>query len=653
MDEYRTRVRIYAGVVLTVFLILGIRLGQLQLIQPEDAATAANAVRERPVEAARGAIYGHDGTLLADNRPTYTIMLTPRYFDSSKIPLLADLMNVADSTVEHKLDEARDWNAFRPSRSFRGVSFETFSRVQEHKYELPGVSHEIELRRRYHTEANATHALGYVREIGTRTLARLRDDGYRPGDYIGKTGIEKAYESVLRGKRGSEFVLVNVRGSTMMPYRDGKQDEPPVSGYDLHLSLDHQVQALAESLFVGKRGAAIALDPDNGEILSFVSKPDFPPSIFARSVSDAAWDSLQAAPSDPLYNRATRSGFPPGSTWKPFMSLVALETGLIDSTETLDCPAGYRFGNRVFRNHGGQDEGMITVKKAIEVSCNTFFYKLMDEMKLGTWHDWARKFGFGQKVPLDIGEQATGLIPDSTYYDRTYGRWTEGYLINLGIGQGDMSTTPLQLARYAAALGNGGVLLSPHFVRKMVHPQTGEVRRPDVPPPDTIPIDSAHFATVQKGMRRVMKKGTGRWVQIPGIPAAGKTGTAQNPHGEDHSLFIMFAPYDDPEIAVAVAVENAGYGASAAAPIASLMAEQHLKGEIADTWQRRYWIKRLRDSVRSAPPKGFGGGSSDENVPSTERASTDSPPQDSIASQDPEPPPDTVSAVPTAATRER
>jgi len=654
MDEYRTRVRIYAGVVLTVFLILGIRLGQLQLVQPEDAATAANAVRERPVEAARGAIYGRDGTLLADNRPTYTIMLTPRYFDPSKIPLLADLLNVADSTVETKLDEAREWNAFRPSRSFRGVSFETFSRVQEHKYELPGVSHEIELRRRYHTEANATHALGYVREVDNQTLARLRDEGYRPGDYIGKTGIEKAYESVLRGERGSKFVLVNVRGSTMMPYRDGKQDEAPVSGYDLHLALDHQVQALAESLFVGKRGAAIALDPDNGEILSFVSKPDFPPSIFARSVSDAAWDSLRSAPTDPLYNRATRSGFPPGSTWKPFMSLVSLETGLIDSTQTLDCPAGYRFGNRVFRNHGGQDEGMITVKKALEVSCNTFFYKLMDEMKLDTWHDWAREFGFGQKVPLDIGEQATGLIPDSTYYDRAYGRWTEGYLINLGIGQGDMSVTPLQLARYAAALGNGGTLPSPHFVQKMVHPQTGEVRRPDVPPPTPIPIDSAHFATVKKGMHRVMTDGTGQWVQIPNIPAAGKTGTAQNPHGKDHSLFIMFAPLDDPEIAVAVAVENAGYGASAAAPIASLMAEQYLKGEIADTWQRQYWIKRLRDSVRSAPPKGFGGGAPDEEPPpATDRARTDPTPQDSVAPQDPGPPRDTVTAVPAAATRER
>ena len=607
MDEYRTRVRIYAGVVLTVFLLLGVRLAQLQLVNGDGhTAIEGNAVRERPVQAARGAIYGRDGTLLADNRPSYTIMLTPRYFDRSKVPLLADLLRVPDSTVQRKLREARNWNAFRPSRSFRGVSFETFSRVQEHQHELPGVSHEIELRRRYHTDANATHALGYVREISGPALARRVDDGYRPGDYIGKTGLEKAYEPILRGERGSEFVLVNVRGTEIMPYRDGARDEAPVGGYDLHLALDHQVQALAESLFVGKRGAAVALDPDNGEILSFVSKPDFPPSIFARSVSDAAWDSLRSAPTDPLYNRAVRSGFPPGSTWKPFMSLVALETGIIGTNERLDCPAGYRFGNRVFRNHGGQDEGMIPVEKAIEVSCNTFFYQLMDRMELKTWHDWARSFGFGQEVPLDIGEQAPGLIPDSSYYDRMYGRWTDGYTINLGIGQGDMSVTPLQLARYTAALANKGTLPSPHFVQKMVHPRTGEVRRPDLPPAESIPIDAAHFETVREGMHRVMTDGTGEWVQIPNIPSAGKTGTAQNPHGEDHSLFIMFAPYDDPEIAIAVAIENAGYGATAAAPIASLMAEKYLTGTIADTWERRYWKTRLRDSVRSAPPKGFG-----------------------------------------------
>ena len=632
MDEYRLRVRIYAGVVVTLLVILGLRLGQLQLVggDVEDVAEG-NAVRERAVEPARGAIYARDGTLLVDNRPTYTIMLTPRYFDPSKTGLLADLLGVADSVVTNKLEAAREWSAFRPSRSFREVSFDTFSRVQEHLYELPGVSHEIELRRRYHTEAQATHALGYVREIGDQALAQRADRGYRPGDYIGKTGIEAAYESELRGERGSEFVLVNVRGTEVMPYRNGREDEPPEGGYDLHLTLDHEVQALAESLFVGKRGAAVALDPDNGEIISFVSKPDFDLSLFTRSVSTSVWDSLRSTPADPLFNRATQSGFPPGSTWKPFMSLVALEEGIVSANETLNCPPGYRIGRRVFHNHGMKDEGRINVKKALEVSCNTFFYQVMDKMTLHTWHHWATEFGFGQRVPLQVGRQSAGLIPDSSYFDRVYGRWTNGYTINLGIGQGDMSTTPLQLARYTAALANEGTLVTPHFVRRLVDPNTGATRQPDVAPPDSIPIPERHFETVQKGMHRVMTDGTGKWVQIPDIPSAGKTGTAQNPHGEDHSLFIMFAPFDDPEIAVAVAIENAGYGATAAAPIASLMAEQYLKGEIADTWMRRHWIKRLRDSVRSAPPKGFGA-PSDSTVtspPEPNMLNTDSAPADS------------------------
>ena len=603
MDEYRTRVRIYAGVVIFAFLLLGLRLVQLQGISgaTQEGIPPGSAVREQPVEAARGAMYARDGTLLVDNRPTYTILLTPRYFDRSKAPLLATLLGVADSTVRRRLDAARKRNAFRPTPSFQEVSFETFSRVQEHLYELPGVSYDVELRRRYHTAARAAHALGYIHEIDNRTLTQKRSQGYRLGDRIGRTGLEHAYESILRGERGREFVLVNVHGTEVKRYRNGQMDEPSVGGYDLHLTLAPQVQALAESLFVNKRGAAVALDPDNGELLAFVSNPDFDPALFAQSVSSSVWDSLRSAPHDPLYNRATQSGYPPGSTWKPFMSLVALETGLLRENERLDCPAGYRIGRRVFRNHGGKDEGLITVEEAIEVSCNTFFYKVMDEMNLNTWHDWALKFGFGQEVPLQGFRQEPGLIPDSSYFDRTYGRWTQGYTINLGIGQGDMSVTPLQLARYAAALGNGGLLPTPHFVRRAVHPETGRVRHPDLPPPDSIPIDSSHFDVVQEGMHRVMTDGTGRWVQIPDIPSAGKTGTSQNPHGEDHSLFIMFAPYEDPEIAIAVAVENAGYGATAAAPIASLMAEKYLTGTIADTWERRYWQKRLREEVRSGP----------------------------------------------------
>ncbi len=607
MEDYKLRVRIFAAVVLAVLGILCGRLVQLQLVRGDAywGESRNNAVRQQWVQPARGAIYDRDSTLLVDNAPSYTIMLTPRYFDPSKTSLLADLLGVADSTVTRKLQEAREWSVFRASRSFREVPFDVFSRVQESRYRLPGVSYEIEQKRRYHTEARAAHALGYMREIDGRELSELSADNYRQGDRIGKSGVEKAYESMLRGTPGSEFKLVNVRGLEVKPYRDGAEDRPPESGYDLHLSIDHTVQALAESLFVGKRGAAVAVDPSNGEVLSMVGSPDYRPDLFTKSVQEQAWDSLRSHPSKPLFNRATMSGKPPGSTWKPFMSLVALQEGIIGPETKVDCPAGYRFGRRTFRNHNNEDHGKIGVQKALEVSCNTFYYQLMMEMDVNTWHDWAKTFGFGQRVPIDIGDQRPGLIPDSSYFNNAYGtgRWTAGYTINLSIGQGDMVVTPVQLARYTAALANGGTLHPLHLVKSIRHPETGEMIQPSLPEPDDIPIKDRYFQVVREGMRRVMENGTGHYVQIPGASSAGKTGTAQNPHGEDHSLFIMFAPYDDPQIAVAVIVENAGYGASAAAPIASLMAEQYLNGEVADTWLRNFWIDKLMNEVRSAPLK--------------------------------------------------
>lgn len=607
MEDHKLRIRIFAAVVLAVLGILCGRLVQLQLIRGDAywGESRNNAVRQQWVQPARGAIYDRDSTLLVDNEPSYTIMLTPRYFDPSKTSLLAELLGVADSTVTRKLKEAREWSAFRASRSFREVPFDVFSRVQESRYRLPGVSYEIEQKRRYHTQARAAHALGYMREINSRELNDLRAQNYRQGDRVGKSGVEKAYESMLRGTPGSEFKLVNVRGLEVKPYRDGAEDRPPESGYDLHLSIDHEVQTLAESLFVGKRGAAVAVDPSTGEILSMVSSPDYRPNLFAQAVDEQAWDSLRTHPSKPLFNRATMSGKPPGSTWKPFMSLVALQEGIIGPETKIDCPAGFRFGRRTFRNHGNEDHGKIDVQKALEVSCNTFYYQLMMEMDVNTWHDWAKTFGFGQRVPIDIGDQRPGLIPDSSYFNRAYGkgRWTAGYTINLSIGQGDMVVTPVQLARYTAALANGGTLHPLHLVKSIRHPETGETIQPSLPDPEEIPIKDRYFQTVRAGMKRVMEEGTGKWVQIPDVPSAGKTGTAQNPHGEDHSLFIMFAPYDDPQIAVAVIVENAGYGASAAAPIASLMAEKYITDTIADTWTRNFWIDKLMNEVRSVPLK--------------------------------------------------
>jgi penicillin-binding protein 2 len=588
---YRIRLKLFAGIVCAVLGLLCLRLIQLQILDAEDYSgeSASNAVRVHRVVPARGVMFDRNGVLMVDNEPTYTIQFTPRYFDHNRIGLIASLVGVTDSLVAARLEEARSWSAFRPSAAFRHVEFDVLSRVQEHLYLLPGVSYEVTQRRRYVTEARAMHALGYVREISGAELETRADEGYRPGDVVGRTGIERAYEKELRGRLGQELKLVNVMGLEVKSYRDGKDDTPPVSGYDLTLTLDSEVQALAESLFVNKRGAVVALEPGTGEIIALLSKPDFDPGMFTSEVTPEAWRAMNSAESDPMFNRATMSGFPPGSTWKPFMALVALQEGLITPRSTYNCRGAYVLGNRPFRDHAGHVHGVIAVEEAIEQSCNSFFFNLMMHLDVDSFRDWGHRFGFGQRIEMAFGEQNPGLTPDSAYFDRAYpAGWTAGFSINMGIGQGDLLVTPMQLARYAAALANWGTLHPPHFVRTLRQPESGEVRRPELPRSRTIPVDQQHFQVVRNGMRRVMEDGTGQWAQIPGIPSAGKTGTAQAPgDAEDHSVFILFAPFEEPRIALAVMVENGGFGATQAAPIASILAEKYLTGSIA---RPRRWL---------------------------------------------------------------
>ncbi len=610
MEEYRVRVRIFIGIILVIIGLLGARLIQLQLVQQDEYTdeSRGNAVREVRVIPARGAIFDRNGRLMVANEPTYTVLVTPRYFDATKAGLLARLLEVPDSVVTARLQEARGWSAFRPSRTFREVPFDVYGRLAENLYRLPGVSVETDQKRRYLTEASASHALGYIREITRTELERRLQQGneskYRQGDLVGKTGVEREYERFLRGSPGSAFKLVNVHGLEVKAYRDGQEDEPPDSGYDMHLALDSRVQALAESLFVGKRGAAVALNAKTGGIIALISKPDFDPEVFSKPVDPETWDYLNNSPAKPLYNRATMNLMPPGSTWKPFMALMSLAEGNISPTETYSCPGYHPLGGgRMFRCMGVH--GPMNVRNAIKNSCNTFFFEMMMRTDVNTFKRYAAMFGFGVKAPTDLAEQTSGLIPDSSYFNRMYPNgWSVGYSINLGIGQGDMGVTPLQMARYVAAVGNKGTLLTPHLVDYLKHPESTEIVRPDLPEAQKIPIQESYFEMVREGMRLVMEQGTGRLAQIPGIPSGGKTGTAQAPGGmRDHSVFIMFAPWDDPEIALAVQCENAGFGGQCAAPIASLMAELYLKGELPDSYEVKFRMNRAM-GARSEPLPG-------------------------------------------------
>ena len=597
------RLTIFVGAILLVIGLLVVQLAYMQLFDRAQYSeeALANSVEQKVVGPARGLIYDREGDLLVDNQPTYTLTLTPRYFDEENLPLLADLAGVSDSLARAKYAEIKSYSPYKTSIFVKEIPFQAFARVKEESWRLPGVGFEIGQKRRYHTEAQASHALGYVREISERQLAQKEQQGYRLGDVVGQTGVEAEYETVLRGRPGREFVLVNVHGMEVQPYREGEENIDPQSGYELHLTLDADVQALAESLMVNLRGGVVALDVEDGGIIAMASAPDYDPTKFAGRMSQEFVDYVYRNPEKPLFNRATQMYQPPGSTWKPFMAAIALEEGMITESTQLYCPGGYTLGGRLFKCHGGA-HGNIAVKDAIRVSCNTFFFRLMNDringkrMDLDTFSNWAHRFGFGILAPLDFPDQSPGLIPDSSYFDRVFPQgWGPGYTINLGIGQGNMGTTPLQLARMTAAIASEGRLVSPHLVDYQVDTETGEVVRP-THRVRQIPISERNFEIVKRGMELVVEAGTARRAQIEGVPVAGKTGTAENPQGEDHSVFIAYAPADDPKIAVGAIIENAGYGSTAAAPIASLLIEQFLKGEV-----QRPDLIRFVQAQRSEP----------------------------------------------------
>jgi penicillin-binding protein 2 len=377
-----------------------------------------------------------------------------------------------------------------------------------------------------------------------------------------------------------EFSVVNVRGQVVGRLEDGKQDNPPTEGEDLLLTLDFGLQQFAESLMVGKRGALVALDPADGGILAIVSAPDYDLSWFSGVTPPRIWKQLNQDPSVPLFNRATLTRYPPGSTFKMVLALAALEHGIVKPSWRVSCGGSYRVGIKVFKDlhvHGSVD--MLT---AIQKSCNVYFYQLMMKTGLDPWSAMGKAFGFGKATGIDISEENPGLLPTTAYMNRRYGPagWTRGFLPSLGIGQGELGVTPLQMACYAAALANSGVWHQPHAVWGVANRAENRIDTLSLYPPHRMPVSAGSWKVIREGMRRVVEEpgGTGTLARIPGITSAGKTGTAQNPHGPDHAWYVGFAPFDAPRIAIAVLVENAGFGGTAAAPIAGKCMERYLTG---------------------------------------------------------------------------
>jgi len=579
---------------LIIVMIIAGRLVQLQLINPEkfDKDAERNSVKTIITTPARGLIFDRNGKLLVDNKPSYSVTVVKKEFDTNNIPVVCSLLGMEESYLRSELKKIEGTNRFIPTRIQRDVEFRIISFIEENRELLKGIDYSIDPIRLYPTDFRGSHTIGYTKEISESMLKKQQGDYYKQGDLIGTTGLEAGYENYLRGEKGFEFILQDNKGREVGPLNDGKNDVKAISGYDLILSVDAEVQKFAEKLLEGRTGGIVAIDPNNGEIICMVSKPDYDLNNFSGKLKPEIWTALNTDKKNPLFNRATQTRYPPGSTYKMVSALASLQEGILKTNSTIPCEGSFRFGDKLFGDHGAF--GSITIPTAIEHSSNVFFYKLVLRIGLDNWNKYGQMLGFGHKTGIDIPEETKGLLPSTEYYNKRYGAtgWTQGYVVSLGIGQGELGVSPLQMALYTSILSNSGTFNQPHLVRSLKNPLTGEIT-PVQYKKHEVAIDKDYFKVIQKGMYLVVNgNGTARSIRTSDVSIAGKTGTAQNPHGQDHSWFIAYAPADDPKIAICVMVENAGFGATVAAPIAQRIILRYLLGlqdesEVKDSFGER------------------------------------------------------------------
>lgn len=577
----KASIRVLQVIIIGGLLLMLGRIFQLQILDYETYSPLSmqNSLRMEVVNPARGLIFDRNGAIIVENQPIYTIIITSSHFDKKNLPLLAELLQLDEEIVENRIRQAQQYSGNRTSRLFTEVSFEVFSNIQENLWQLPGIGHQIESKRNYPTNVMASHINGYMSEANREEY--LRSGHLRLGDKIGRSGLEMIYEDYLRGEKGTSYLRVNAFGQALGLYDNGSLNVAPTKGADLITTLDADLQALAEILMENKQGGLVAIDPHTGGILSIVSAPQFDLNKLAGRIDQSYWQELNTNPRTPLYNRAISSRQPPGSTFKPFMGLVGLHLGLITPEWELYNPGYYVRGRRY---NDLADPGNYNLHKSIQKSSNTYFFSMMERIAtrgfLNRWSSLIQDFGMGPINQVDLPFERTGIVPDSTYMNRTFGerRWGLGDLISLGVGQGMVSVSPLQMAVATASLANGGYRVQPHLVSAIRH-LDGEIQytNPEIKKIDW--IQAGNLEIIKEAMKAALLNGGSRYYgAIPGIEIAGKTGTSQNPHGENHGWFIAYAPADDPQIAIAVLMENSGFGSVSATPIASLLIEQYLTG---------------------------------------------------------------------------
>lgn len=583
--QYSSRKFIVMAIFAITVLIMLVKLFMIQVIDNSYKRSSVNNTLRYIVQyPARGKIYDRDGKLLVYNEAIYDLMVIPRQVKNiDTLEFCKSLEITKDSFIE-RMKKARRYSSFSPSVFMSQITKEEYGKLAESLHQFSGFYFQTRSVRNYPYPI-AAHTLGNIGEVDRKDLES--DSYYKSGDYIGKSGIESYYEKELRGEKGVKIIVVDVHNREKESFMNGQYDTLPASGKDISISLDAELQSYGESLMRNRTGSIVAIEPSSGEILALVTSPFYDPNELVGRVRGDNYKKLLEDTLKPLVNRATSGIYPPGSTFKMVNGLIALESGAIKANTLFPCRGPEDQPIRCTHHHNSP----LSIYEAIENSCNPYFWEIFDEMfhsprfssnkeAYAFWYDMVSSFGLGKTFDTDLPSQVSGNIPTSAFYDRMYrGVWNSLTVRSLSIGQGEILVTPIQLANLAAAIANNGFYYPPHLIRSF---SDGTPIDTVMTTKNVIDIKSKHFDDIKIGMCRVFdgEDGTARFSKIEGISVAGKTGTAENPHGDDHSLFMGFAPADNPQIAIAVVVENAGFGSQWAAPIASLMIEKYLRGFI-------------------------------------------------------------------------
>ena len=585
MDTFAKRKYLLGAVFILIALVFIVKLFRLQVLDSSYKQYATrNVLRPEITYPARGLMYDRNGELLVYNKAAYDLLVTPRELETFDTTRLCSILEIEKEKLVEGIKKAKRYSFYKPSVVVKQLPQETYAVLQEKLYKYPGFFVQTRTLREY-PHNTAAHALGYVGEVDRAAMER--DPYYSQGDYIGILGLEKAYEKELRGRKGINFFLVDVHNRIKGSYREGRNDTVALIGKNLTTTLDAGLQSYAEYLMQNKKGSIVAIEPATGEVLTFVSSPTYNPSLLVGRARGENFQKLANDTLEPIFNRAIRATYPPGSTFKMVNALIALHEGTLNHHTRYACSGTSSVPIRCTHAHFSP----IGIRNAIRESCNPFFWNTFSSIirkyptsaeGFNVWRQHLINFGFGQKLADELADELPGNVPTAAYYNSIYGerRWNALTIRSLAIGQGELLLTPFQLANLAALLGNRGYYITPHLVRS-VWSSESDVRLIDYPKNET-GIKPETFDLIIDGMLAVVEESNTRYnTRLDTITICGKTGTVQNPHGSDHSVFIAFAPKENPQIAISVYIEHGVWGSRYAAPIASLVIEKYLTGTIS------------------------------------------------------------------------